>query len=139
VNEEFRWYPIEKLLMFESMLLDGIDYTKEQYNLFLQAKDKPHVLDDSMIDRGVKIFREQVEEAIYYDQQIARWRKEGLTEAQQIRVDQLEVNTNHYRDATKKALDLLEELKKGTINRILEMDDYELGLNILLGKIKPPS
>jgi len=139
VNEEYRWYPIDKLAMFESMLSESIAYTKEQYALFLQAKDKPHVLDDSLINRGVKVFQDQLEETDYYDKQIARWRKEGLTDVQQARVAQFEVGTNEYRDGSKKALVLLEELGKGTINRIMEMDDAELAFNVLLGKTKPPS
>ena len=88
MNEEFRWYPIDKLPMFENMLSESIAYTKEQYDLFLQAKDKPHVLDDSIINRDVKVFQYQLEEMDYYDKQIARLRNSGRTESQQTRVNQ---------------------------------------------------
>jgi hypothetical protein len=138
VTEEQRWYPIDKLPMFESMVTEGLDYTLEQYALFAEAREKPHVLDDATIDRGVRVFQDQIEETTWHDQQIARWRKQGLTERQRAQVDKLEAGTKRYRDASKGVLALLEELRKGTINRILEMDDGELGLNVLLGKINPP-
>ena len=138
MTDEQRWYPIDKLPMFESMVSEGIDYTLEQHALFLEAKGKPHVLNDSIIDRGVRVFQDQIEETTWHDRQIARWRKQGLTEQQKAQVDKFEASTNRYRDASKSVLALLEELRKGTINRILEMNDEELALNVLLGKIKPP-
>ena len=138
MTEEQRWYPIDKLPMFESMVSEGIDYTLEQDALFLEAKGKPHVLDDSIIDRGERVFQDQIEDTTWYDRQIARWRKQGLTEQQRTQVDKFEASANRYREASKRVLVLLEELRKGTINRILEMDDEELALNVLLDKIKPP-
>lgn len=125
--------------MFESMVSDGIAYTKEQYDLFLKAKGKPQVLDDSIIDRGIRVFQDQLEEADCHDRQISRWKSLEITESQRALVAHFEAGANQYRDITKQVLDLLEELRKGTINRILETDDEELGLDFLLGKIKPPS
>jgi len=138
VTEKQNWYPIDKLLMFESMVLESINNTLEQYALFMEAKEKPHMLDDSIIDRGVRVYQDQMEETTWHERQIARWRQQGLNEWQRVQVDKFEADNNRFRDESKKVLELLEELRKGTINRIIGMSDEELGLNVLLGKIKPP-
>lgn len=139
MNQEQTFYPIDKLPMFESMISESIAYTKEQQDLYLQAISKPQVLDDSIIDRGVKVFKDQIEETTWNDRQIARWRTQVLTDSQRKRVNDYETNNRKYRVASQRGLDLLEELRKGTINRIMEMEDGELGFNVLLGKVKPPS
>ncbi len=120
------------------MVSDGIDYTKEQYALFGESREKPHVLDESLIDRGINIFKEQIEHTNYYDLQIDNWRNQNLSESYKSRVNQLEVKVSEFRKHTKSILELLEELRKGTINRIMEMDDMELALKVLKGDIKPP-
>lgn len=102
---------MDKLPMFESMVSDGIAYTREQFHFFLKAKGKPHAMDDSIIDRGIRVFQDQLEEADCHDRQISRWRSQEITESQRARVAQFEASANQYRDITKQVLDLLEELR----------------------------
>ncbi len=87
MKREQTWYPIEKIALFESTVADGIAATEENYATFLEAKNKPHVLDDSIIDRAIRLYRRTVEDVGYIDQQNTRWRKGTLTASQQDRVD----------------------------------------------------
>ena len=130
-RQQQSWHPIEKLQMFEEMLEDSMTATEENYATFLEAKSRPHALDDSMINRAMKIYAEQIEYVNCYDNQLNRWKKGPLTPNQREKVDGLAIGNKRRRELTENLISLLKELKKGTINRILEMDDEELGLNAL--------
>lgn len=131
------WYPIEQLPMFTKMIEDSIIDTEENYATFLEAKSKPHVLDDLLIDRAIKNYTEQITYINCCDKQLERWKKDTLTKNQIEKINELITKNIHNRKINQNILSLLSELKKGNINRIMEMDDYELGLNVLLGKVKP--
>jgi hypothetical protein len=52
-------------------------------------------------------------------------------------LDWLEAQNSSLRQATRDVLDLAAELRMGTIDRITELSDLELGLRTLLGG-RPP-
>ncbi len=139
MKREQTWYPIEKIALFESTVADGIAATEENYATFLEAKNKPHVLDDSIIDRAIRLYSGQIEDVGYIDQQNTRWRKGTLTASQQDRVDALAYKSEYFRKLTEKTLFLVKELRKGTINRIIEMSDEEVALKVLSGEIVLPN
>jgi hypothetical protein len=60
---------------------------------------------------------------------------EELSEAQRYQVNDLLVKLARLRERTLALLALLAELKQGTIDRILEMDDEELGRRALRGEL----
>jgi hypothetical protein len=63
-------------------LLDGMfQDTQDQYQRYLQAKDKPHILDDATVQTQSALHRTQLEDLALYEQQFARWQMESLTEA----------------------------------------------------------
>ena len=121
------------------MIEDCVVDTEESYNNFIQAREKPHVLDDAIIDRAIKIYTEQLNHVDYYEAQTTRWKTEDLTITQHRALDVLSYRIGKLRTITEKTLSLVKELREGTINRIMEMEDGDLGFNVLLGKIKPPS
>ena len=68
-----------------------------------------------------------------YAQQIRRWRTESPTTDQTRDLDRMEEQNRQLRAVTVNVLALAHELRKGTIDRIMEMNDVELGLQTLLG------
>lgn len=128
-NRQENWYPIEKLSMFETMIAGEIEDTEDNYKTFMQAREKPHVLDDSIIDRAIRLYTERLEYIDHEERQ-----KGSLTPKQQGGVDALSFRTRYNRDITEKLLVLVKELREGTIDRILEMDDNELALHVLSEK-----
>lgn len=133
-----RWYPIEQLSMFETLIAEEIEATEESYANFLQVKDKPHVLDDSTIDRAIRLYTERIEFIDHYERQFARWRAERLTPFQQGRLDALAFKTRYHRNKVEELLSLIKKNSKGTINKIMEMSDLELALKVLSREIKMP-
>ena len=65
------WRTIEFLPTLEFLLNGGYESNLKQYNLYLEAKDKPHALDDQIIDRSIKLFTSQLDDMWYYEKQIS--------------------------------------------------------------------
>jgi hypothetical protein len=124
-------HAIDMLPFFTEMILGTLNNTEEQYASFLEARPKPHVLDDAIVDPALRLYQAQLEDIALHEQQMHWWLAEPLTEAQRTQVNDLLTKLAALRDLNLALLDLLAELKQGTIDSILEMDDEELGRHVL--------
>ena len=124
-------HAIDMLPFFTEMILGTLQNTEEQHASFLEARPKPHVLDDAIVDRALRLYQAQLEDIALHEQQMQWWLTEPLTEAQRYQVNDLLTKLAGLRDLNLALLDLLAELKQGTIDRILAMDDDELGRHVL--------
>lgn len=115
---------------------EGLQDSESQYQNLLQAREKPYVLDDDIVNRVVEVYTTQREDFWLYEEQVARWKKEMLTPHQRREIEMLSQQLQQLRQVNGDILSLADELKEGTINRILEKDDAELGLEVLMGKWK---
>jgi hypothetical protein len=106
--------------------------TEEQHQTFTELRTKPHVLDDELVSRATRLYQAQLADLWFYEEQFARWQKEPLTNSQRQEVKRLASQLPRIRELSEAILVLLDEIKEGTINRILEKSDLELGLEYLL-------
>jgi hypothetical protein len=127
------WQPISQMPLIASMIDGALDDTRDHVGTLNAARDRPHVLDDVTIDRVERVHNEQLEFVDIYDQQISRWRTEKPSADQTRKLDQMEEQNRKLRAVTMEVLALAGELRKGSIDRIMEMSDFELGLQALLG------
>jgi ribosomal protein L16 Arg81 hydroxylase len=132
------WQPISALPKIAYITDEMLNETQEQYETLLEAREKPHVLDDYTVDRVHSAFTTQLEDVSLFDEQLSRWKKGKLDSDQRQEVERLTKQTEELRKACQQILSLAAELKKGTINRILEKSDAELALDVLSGKLKLP-
>jgi hypothetical protein len=72
-----------------------------------------------------------------YAEQIRRWRTQGPSAAQTWELDRLEEQNRQLRAVTTDVLTLAQELRKGTLDRIMAMSDLEVGLRAVLD-LQPP-
>jgi hypothetical protein len=115
-------------------MIDGaLADTREHLETLTEARSQPHILDDATIDRSERVHTEQMEFIDLYEQQIRRWRTENPSVAQNSELDRIEKENRELRTATADVLALAPELRKDSIDRILEMSDLEIGLQTLLG------
>jgi hypothetical protein len=118
-------------------MIDGaLAETQEQYQTLLEAKPRPHVLDDYTVGRVTKVYGDQRQDVAHYAEQIARWADEPLTTAQRDEVARLQTQVKKLGEVTAAILSLAQELKAGTIDRLLEKSEVEVGLEFLQGKWK---
>ena len=137
-HEQPTFHPISALPTVASVLDGLLEETEAQYATLAQAKDKPHVLDDPTVDRVTRVYTDARELGEVFDEQLIHWEKSLLTNSQRAEVERLIHARTKLRGLYNNILELAAELRKGNINRILEMSDEEVGLAVLTGKLKPP-
>ncbi|MEQ8190254.1 MAG: hypothetical protein ABRQ39_19965 [Candidatus Eremiobacterota bacterium] len=120
-------------------IIDGeVENFEDLYKNLGEARKKPHVMDDMLMDQAINNHRKYLEGAWVYDEQIARWKKEKLTKEQSQEIERLTGQMIKYRKMCEEIIAVSEEIKKGTINRILEMSDEEVAIAVMMGKLKMP-
>ncbi len=131
-----RWNPISRLPLIATAIDGMLDLAAEHYDTLLQARERPHVLDDYTVNRVVEVFTTQANDLWLYEEQLARWQKMELTPTQRQEVERLNEQMTKLREKIAAILALAEELKGGTIDSVLQKSDIELALELLSGKRK---
>ena len=137
-NEKPNWQPISMISMIASIIDGEVENFEDLYKNLCEARKKPHVMDDMIVDRAINNHRKYLEEAWVYDEQLVRWKKEELTREQCRETERLTGQMVKYRKMCEEIIAVSEEIKKGTINRILEMSEEDVAMAILTGKLKRP-
>jgi transposase-like protein len=137
-SEPMNWQPISQLPLVASMIDGALSDTADHIQTLTKARARPHVLDDATIDRVERVHGEQLEFVDLYAERVRRWRAEGPSATQRRELDRLEEQNRRLRQVTTEVLALAAELRKGTVERIMAMSDFELGLQALLGTLPPP-
>ena len=132
-KEPVNWQPIREMPLIANMIDGALEDTREHLETLAEARVRPHVLDDATIDRVEQVHTEQMEFVDIYAQQISRWRTEKLSAGQTRELDRMDAQNGYLRAVTADVLALAGELRKGTIERVMEISDAELGLQALLG------
>lgn len=111
----------------------------EEIATYEEALSKPHLLDDGVMNRAIRAMKETVENSSLYANQLVRWLSLDLAPDLRCEVERLVEVNERIRAGTERAIHLCEKIKEGTIDRILEKDDFELGFEVLTGKRPWPS
>lgn len=130
------WQPLTALPLIASLIDGGLADGQEHHATLLSVRDRPHVLDDATVERSLKLHTEQRDFLWVFAEQIARWRNERPTNAQRRELDRLEGQLKRLRAVLGDILQLAEELKQGTIERVMAKSDLELGIEALLRTTK---
>jgi hypothetical protein len=128
------WQPISEMPLIASMIDGALDDTRIHLETLIQARTRPHVLDDATIDRSKQVHTEQLEFVDIYARQISRWRTARPSADHTRELNRMDGQNQQLRTVTEAVLALADELRKGSIDRIMGMSDIELGLQALLGR-----
>jgi len=131
---EPRWNPITRLDEIALAVDSQIDALFDMYENLYESRDTPYMLDDALIDRAIELYREILDDAWVFEEQLERWNREKLTKAQKSEVERLTEQMMIYRKVCHEALKLAGELKKGTIDRILRMNDDGTAMLVVMKK-----
>ncbi len=137
-NETPNWQPLSMIPTIASIIDEEVENFEDLYKMLGEAMEKPHVMDDMTLDRAISNHRKYLEGAWVYDEQLTRWKKENPTGDQSREIERLTGQMLKYRKMCEEIIAVSEEVKKGTINRILEMSDEEVAIAVLTGKLKMP-
>lgn len=132
------WQPISKLPQI-AWMIDGMTESAEEVLADLrEAEGRPHVLDLPTVDRVIRVYTEQQGDLWLYREQLTRWGKLALTDAQRAEVMRLEERLATLGTHIEALLALAARLRPHTIESIMAKSDVELALDVLTGKIRPP-
>jgi hypothetical protein len=137
-QETLNWQPISMLPQIAWMIDGMTESAEEQLGNLHEAEDQPHVLDLPTVDRVIRLYTAQQGDLWLYREQLARWGKLALTDAQRAEVTRLEGRLATLSAHIETLLDLAQRLRPHTIESILAKSDIELALDVLSGKIRPP-
>jgi len=131
-TDPVNWQPIGQMPLIASMIDGALDDTSKHLQTLTGARTQPHVLDDATIDRVEQVHTEQMDFIDIYpaDQPLAC--REALA-IPNPRAGPHGAQNRQLRAVTADVLALAAELRKGTIERVMDMTDLELGLQALLG------
>jgi hypothetical protein len=65
--------PISFLPAYTELILGELAQTGEQYATFAEAGSKPHVLDDELVDRAIRLYEEQLAFIPLHERQLNWW------------------------------------------------------------------
>jgi hypothetical protein len=128
-----RWQPLSLLPVVALMIDEVVQNSEDQHEAFSKARDKPHVLDDATVSRATRLYKAQLEDLRLYEEQLKRWQMQPLTGDQRREVDRLLGQLPRIKQLSEAILEMLDEIKEGTIDKILAKSDLEVGLEFLLG------
>jgi len=126
-----QWQPISEIFLVGTMIDGMLRGAEEQYQTLLEARPKPHVLDDFTVGRVVDVFTEQRDDLWLWDEQLKRWAAEPLGALRRREVERLQGQMVALHKVMDEILALADELGRGTIETVLAKDDMELGLEAL--------
>lgn len=104
---------------------------QEQYSNLLEAKDRPHVLDDYTVNRVIQAYTTAKQDLPLFDEQLRRWSAEKVTDTQRQEIIRLKGQMQKLHEVVDNVLKLANTLAKGTIEQQLAKSDEQLGLEYL--------
>ena len=122
------WQPIHALPMVAHLVDEGWANAQEHLETLREARGKPHTLDDVTVARILAVCGDDVDFFDIYEQQLERWRRDPLSDAQAGEVARLLEVVTKTRPVVAAILAIAAEMKKGTIDAILRLSDPEVGL-----------
>ena len=100
--------------------------------------NEPHILDDRVINKTIQAYEEAFKHCGLFGEQLNMWLALDLDPDRREEVERLIEVNQKVRAGNERILDLCEQIKQGTIDRIMETDDFELSFEALTGNRKPP-
>ena len=137
-DQQIQWQPISMLPTFTFMVDGMLEESLVQLDNIRKAVDKPHVLDDATLNRVFDLYDKQLDDQRFFVEQFFRWKQGNLSDAERKEVDRLTKQSATLKDVNEEILQIAHSIKHETIDKILAMDEVELAIAVLSGKIKLP-
>lgn len=137
-GQQPQWRHISDLPVFTDLVDGMLESAVEQLATLRECEHRPSVLDDHTLNRFIVLHTEQRDDHWLYEQQFARWKRGTLSDSQAQEVNRLIDQSIKLKAINEKILALAEKIAPYTIDKIMAMDDFELGLKVMSGEIDRP-
>lgn len=96
---------------------------------------RPYLLDDATLDRVDQVHGDEQQWLGFCKEQLRRWQQDQPASPEAREIARLAMKIERLRPLVTEILALSAKIRTGTIDRIMEMSDLELGLKALLGQL----
>lgn len=134
-SEKPNWQPLSQLPLIASLIDGGVTEAVAQRQILTEARARPHLLDDATLDRIDQIYGEEQQWLGFCEEQLSRWQQGQPTPAEEQEIARFAAEIERLKPLVAEILALSAEIRTGTIDRIREMSDLELGLKARLGQL----
>lgn len=62
IHTKPNWQPVSLLPVVAMMIDEVLQNSEEQHETFSEVRDKPHVLDDAIVLRAIRLYKAQLED-----------------------------------------------------------------------------
>lgn len=135
-KQEPNFHPISAFAMINSVIDQMLENTEEQYETLLKVKDRPYSLNNEIVNRIFKLYKEQLELLKPYEIQSKKWKELSLSKEQEENIKKYDYKISEIKEMSIEILEFAEKFKDFTIERLLEKDEFEIGLEWLLKNTK---
>jgi len=129
-EQNINWQPTSMISVFVEMVAEMLESAQAQLANLKRAQEKPHVLDNEIIERLLTSYGEQNTLIPIYLEQCQRWQEESLNDKQTEWVADIENNLTSLQLITQEILRIAEFCSDKTINKALGKSDIEAGLEL---------
>ncbi|MGC8494723.1 MAG: hypothetical protein ACP5SH_23610 [Syntrophobacteraceae bacterium] len=112
--------------------------TANQIRALEEGRDAQQVFDDQIINHTIRVHEEAIDRCAPYRKQFERWLSQDLDPDQRREVERLAELNERVIAGNRRLLDLCGEIKRGTIDTIMEKNRFDLVIAALTGKYKMP-
>ena len=134
-SEQPNWQPLSQLPLIASLIDSSVAEAMAQRQILTAARARPHLLDDATLDRVDQVYGEEQLWLGFCEEQLRRWRQDQPAPAEEQEIARLATEIERLKPLVAEILAVSAEIRTGTIDRIMEMSDLELGLKALLGQL----
>lgn len=132
------WRPIRFLPIVFDLLGVELDEARTTLDKLTQCRARPQVLDDATLECVRHLYSEQRNLLPVQREQFLRWQPEATTLEQREMLARVTARADQLSALQNQIFALLDELSRGTIDKITGMSDAELAEAILSGRLKLP-
>jgi hypothetical protein len=134
-SEQPNWQPLSQLPLIASLIDGGVAEAMAQRQILTDGRARPHLLDDATLDRVDQVYGEEQQWLGFCEEQLRRWQQGQPAPAEEQEIARLATEIDRLKPLVAEVLALSAEIRTGTIDRIMETSDLELGLKALLGQL----
>lgn len=132
MTRDANWYGLNMLPLYVEMGDGQLQASLEQLKNLQKVQLKPHVLNDEMLHRIIKVHTSQNTDNWVFFEQCKKWREQNPNDEQLGLIAQVERNAYEREQVNHQILKLASSFKGKTIESILAKDPAELGLEFCL-------
>ena len=133
-GQQPEWQPISMLPLMTDLIDQSLGDARDMLGTVQEGLGKPHVFNDETVDRIIALYTETLDLSGVYEQQLQRWSAETPAPEELAEITRLLALLPELRHLSEAIVDMAGKIRTGTIDRIMEISDLELGLRALSGK-----